>query len=100
VPETIEFYAFVFANLGVLALGSMLALLSLAAHRRSGTPSLRIAAVGFGLIALGSVLDAVYELGVGGSFQISGRELMLLHTSQTILVGVGLAVLFLALRRY
>jgi len=100
VAEAAAFWLFVVANLGVLALGSLLAALSLAAHRRSGRPELRLAGVGFALVAVGSVLDAVYELGVRGSFWLTGRELVLLHTVQTLVVGAGLAVVFLALRRY
>ena len=97
--EPLEFYAFVATNLAVLALGGLLTALSVAAYRRSGTPSLRAAAGGFGLIAIGTVFDAVYELGIRGSYELGGRELLLLHTVQTLVVGLGLAVLFLAIRR-
>lgn len=99
-PEPPEFWAFVVTNVFVLLFGGSLLALSVGAYRRSGRSSLRFAAAGFGLITVGSVLDAVYEFGIRGGYDLGGRELLALHTVQTVFVGAGLAVLFLALRRY
>ena len=98
--ETPELWLFVLANAFVLFVGAELTLLSYRAYRRNGNRALRYAVAGFVAITLGSVGDLVYELGVRGTYELGGRELLLLHSAQSILVGAGLGVLFLAVTRY
>jgi hypothetical protein len=95
-----EFFLFILANLFVLSIGTALTALSLATYRRHGNPTHRVGAVAFGAITLGGVADAIYELGVRGSYEITGRELLALHSVESILIGAGLASLFYALRYY
>jgi hypothetical protein len=89
-----EFWVFVAANVFVLLVGTSLTALSTAAYRRTGRATLGYAALGFGLVTVGGVGESVYELGIRGTYEIGGRELLLLHSVQSILIGVGLATLF------
>lgn len=99
--EPPEFWLFVASNLLVLALGSTLTALSLAALRRSpSNPAFRGAAFGFGAITAGTVVEGAYELGIRDSYHLGGRELLALHSVEGILIAVGLAALFYSLRQY
>lgn len=96
----VEFWAYMLSNALVLLLGSVLAALSLAAYRRSNRRSFATAAVGFGLITFGSVVEAIYEVGVRRSFALGERELLALHAVEGLIVAVGLAALFYSLRSH
>lgn len=98
--EPPEFWAFIATNLLVLVTGGGMTALSVAAYRRAGTPSFRIAAVGFTLITIGALVEAIYELGIRGTYALSGRELLALHTVEGFLIAGGLALLFYSLQRY
>ncbi|WP_423750608.1 DUF7521 family protein [Salinirarus marinus] len=98
--EPPEFWAFIASNLLVLAAGTVLTVLSYRAYRRSRTLAFRTAAAGFGFITAGALAEAVYELGVRRSYHLGGRELLLLHTVEGILIGAGLMSLFYSLHRY
>ncbi|SFS12240.1 hypothetical protein SAMN05216559_4048 [Halomicrobium zhouii] len=95
-----EFWAYLLSNALVLVLGGLLAGLSGAAYRRSGRRSLAVASAGFGLVTLGSVVEALYELGIRQSFALSERELLALHAVEGVVIACGLAVLFYSLRNY
>lgn len=82
-------------------LGGVLSGLSLLAYRRDpGTRSFALAAGGFGAVTVGVLVEAIYEIGVRGSYELGGRELLGLHTVEGLLVGLGLAVLFYSIQRY
>lgn len=99
--EPPEFWLFVASNLLVLVLGGVLTALSLAALRRSpGNPAFRGAVVGFGAITVGTIVEGVYELGIRDSYHLGGRELLVLHSVEGILIAAGLAALFYSLRQY
>ncbi|MFB6139486.1 MAG: hypothetical protein ABEJ26_03520 [Halosimplex sp.] len=98
--NTPELVAYLLSNALVLLLGSVLTVLSALAYRRAGEWSFGVASIGFGLVTFGSVVEAVYELGVRGSFSLSTRELLLLHAVEGTIIAVGLAALFASLRRY
>lgn len=99
--EPPEFWLFIASNLLVLMFGGILTALSLAALRRSPeNPAFRGAVFGFGAITLGTVLEGVYELGIRNSYYIGGRELLVLHSIEGILIATGLAALFYSLRQY
>lgn len=98
--EPPELWAFLFSNILVFALGGGLAGISFLAYRRSGERSFRAAGVGFGLITVGTLVEAVYELGIRGSYQLGGREMLALHTVEGLLIAAGLSALFYSLRRY
>lgn len=103
--EPPEFWTFVGANLLVLLIGTGLTLLSSQAYRRLGKQSLAYATAGFALITVGAVVDAIYDFGLrgvgnpGGIYDVSARELLLLHAGQSVLLAVGLAILFVSLQR-
>lgn len=98
--EPPELWAFVASNVFVLLVGGSMATLSYRAYRRTRTASFRIAAAGFALITVGALVEAVYELGIRGTYVLGGRELLTLHTVEGILIGLGLAGLFYSLHRH
>lgn len=98
--EPPELWVFVAINAVVLAIGGGLTMLSAAAYRRAGRDPLLFAALGFGLVTVGNAVEAVYELGIRGSYELGGRELLLLHSVESGFVGLGLAAVFYSLRRY
>jgi hypothetical protein len=100
VAEPPELWVFVLSNLFVFGLGGVLTGLSYRAFRRTDTRSFALAAAGFALITAGSLVEAVYELGIRGSYELGGRELLALHSVEGLLIGLGLAGLFVSLRRY
>lgn len=95
-----ELWAYVLSNLLLLGIGSVLTMLSVLAYRRMDRRALLGAAVGFGVVTIGSLVEAIYELGIRGSYELSGRELLALHTVEGVLIAAGLGVLFLSVRRY
>lgn len=95
-----EFWAYLLSNGLVLLLGGVLVSLSGAAYRRTTRRPFAYASVGFGLITFGSLVEAVYELGIRGSFALGERELLALHAVEGLVVAAGLAILFYSLRAY
>lgn len=95
-----EFWAYLLSNGLVLVLGGVMVTLSAAAYRRAGRRSFAFASVGFGLVTLGSLVEAVYELGIRQSFALGERELLALHAVEGVVVAIGLAALFYSLRSY
>lgn len=98
--EPPEFWTFVASNVFVFVLGSGLTVLSLAAYRRRGRPALGFAVAGFAVVTVGTLVEAVYEIAIRGSYELTGRELLALHTVESVLVGIGLAALFYSIVRY
>lgn len=99
--EPPEFWTFILSNAVVLLLGALLTGLSVLAYRRDPSKrSFAWAATGFGVITLGALVEAIYELGIRGSYQLGGRELLALHTIEGVLIALGLAALFHSVRRH
>ena len=98
--EPPEFWLFLASNLLLLITGGTLTGLSLRAYRRNRKRSFQGALIGFGTITLGSLIEAIYELGIRGSYELGGRELLALHTVEGVLIAVGLGALFYSLSRY
>lgn len=99
--EPVEFWAFLVSNIVVLAFGGVLTSLSLVAYLRSPRNAVFGAATaGFGAITVGAMVEAVYELGIRGSYDLGGRELLALHTVEGVLIALGLALLFYSIRQY
>ena len=99
--EPPEFWAFVLSNVVVGVLGVILAGLSLLAYRRDPTNrSFALAATGFGAITIGSLVEAIYELGIRRSYELGGREMLALHSVEGLLIAIGLAALFYSIGRY
>lgn len=98
--EPPELWAFVASNALLLVVGGTLTVLSYGAYRRNaGRRGLRDAAAGFCLITAGSLVEVVYELGIRGTYELGGRELLTLHTVETLFVTAGLALIFYSLYR-
>lgn len=100
VPAPIEFWTFTVANLFHLVVGIALAVLSGQAYRRSGRRSFQTAAIGFLLITVSAVGDASYEVGIRAGYQFTSKQLLVLHTVESVFIGVGLAALFYSIRQY
>lgn len=98
--EPPELWAFLFSNLVVLLFGGGMTVLSVLAYRRSGTRSFRGAAVGFGLITAGALVEAAYQILLRRSYELPGRELLVLQTVEGVLIALGLAVLFYSLMNH
>ena len=99
--EPPEFWMFIASNALVLVLGGVLTGLSARAlHRNPGKRSFRGAVAGFGSITVGALIEAIYELGIRGSYELGGRELLALHTVEGVLIAVGLGALFYSLQQY
>lgn len=57
-----------------------MALIALRAYWRERVRSLLFAAIGFGLITIGSLLEGVYQFGLEGTYFLTGLELLRLQT--------------------
>jgi hypothetical protein len=79
--------ALVTVKSGTLVLGSLITFLSLKAHRRTGSRSLRALAVGFGLVTLGALLA-----GVGHQFTPLSLAHSVVIESTLTFVGFGIIV--------
>lgn len=95
-----ELWVFALTALFVLVPGLGMTALSAGAYYRRGRRELAVAALGFGAITTGGVIDAVYQFGVRGTYELGGRELLTLQAVESALLGAGLLALFLSLRRY
>lgn len=99
--EPPEFWIFLLSNVAILLVGGAMTALSYGAfHRHREKSSFRNAAAGFGLITVGSLVEVIYELGIRGSYDLGGRELLVLHTVEGFLIALGLATLFYSIRNY
>lgn len=79
-------------RLAVLALGLAVTAISYRAYRRTGTPYLRTAAVGFGIISVGVFVEGVL-------FELVGLDLALVHVVESLAIGLGFLVLLRSLRQ-
>lgn len=96
-----ELWAFVLANIGLFTVSSVLTALSYLAYRRNDRQSsYKFASIGFGLVVLGGLVEPLYQLVVRGDYNITGGELLLLQTSEGLLIASGLAILFYAITRH
>lgn len=99
--EPPEFWTFLASNVLLLLLGGVLTFLSYQAYKRNReNRSFLWAMAGFSAITLGALVEAIYELGIRGSYELGGRELLALHTVEGVLIAVGLGALFYSLTRY
>lgn len=96
-----EMWAFILANTGLVLFSSLLMGLSYLAYKRSGgRSSYRVATIGFGFVVLGGLVDPVYQVRVGGDYVITVREFLLIQTAESVLIAIGLGVLFFAVTRH
>lgn len=99
--EPPELWAFLLTNVAAFVFSGLLTALSFAAYRRyDGNPSYRLAAIGFGLITFGGLVEPVYELAIRGSYELPGREMLAVHAVEGLLIAVGFGVLLYSISRY
>jgi hypothetical protein len=73
-----------------LVLGGLITYLAFKAYRRTGAPSLRALAVGFGVVTLGTLLAGVVDQLIPGAFRLG----LLVESA---LIAVGFAVIVYSL---
>lgn len=96
-----ELWAFVLANTGLFLISSVLTTLSYVAYRQSGgKTSYALAVFGFGFIVLGGLVEPTYQLIVRGDYHLTGTELLWLQAGETVLIAVGLGLLFYAITHH
>jgi len=93
---SVEFWLYVLANLFVLLVGAALVVLSVAAYRRTSDRQFGFAAVGFATVTLGSLIELVFDLLNPGA-ELGSPALLGLRTIESVLIGLGLLVLFYSL---
>ncbi|MFB6165457.1 MAG: hypothetical protein ABEJ31_09895 [Haloarculaceae archaeon] len=91
------YWLYVLANLFVLVVGGVLTYLSFAAYRRSANGRLRFATGGFGVVAAGGLLELGYEFLGDRIREVDAETIVALHAVDSLLIGVGLSLLFLSL---
>lgn len=93
-----ELWAFILANTFLFLIGSILMLLSFYAYYKSPKKlSYRYSTIGFVFIVLGGLVEPVYQLGVRGDYHLYGDELLILQSSEGVLLALGLSLLFYAI---
>lgn len=99
--EPPEFWMFTVANTLVFVFGGLLTALSYYAYRaRASSPSFRNATLGFAFVTAGGMVEPTYQLGIRGSYQLSGREMLAMQAVDGGLMATGLALLFWAIAGY
>lgn len=99
--EPPEFWVSTVANLLVVVFGALLTTLSYYAYRsRRATPSFRNATLGFGFITAGGIVEPLYQIGIRGSYELSGREMLAMQGFEGGLMAAGLGLLFWAIVSY
>lgn len=74
----------------ILLLGSGITYIAFRAYRRTGTPSLRVLGIGFGIITLGALLAGI-------AHQVLSVSLEMGILINSILVAIGLAIIMYSL---
>lgn len=97
----VEFWTFMFANGGLIALSVVLAGLSLLAYRRAQEGSTyAIATIGFVSMGLAGLSESVYALLVQPDYVLTARQFLLLQAGDDLLTALGLGLLFYAITRH
>ena len=96
----VQLWMFVTSNLLVFALGSALTVLSYRAQRRLSEPNLRFTTLGFGLITISTVVEAIYAPGIASGNWLASAPVLVLYTIESLLVATGLGCIAVSLLRY
>ncbi|MFB6178828.1 MAG: hypothetical protein ABEI77_03775 [Halorientalis sp.] len=91
------YWLYVGTNLLVLLVGGALTYLSYVAYQRTTDESLGLATVGFGVVTLGALLEMAYDFLVTRGRELTTSDLFVLRTVESLVIGLGLLVLFYAL---
>lgn len=95
-----ELALFLASNLLVFLIGGTLTALSYQAQRRLDRRNLRYTTLGFALIAISTLVEAIYAPGIGGGDWLTTGQLLTLYTAESLLVGLGLASIAYSVLRY
>ncbi len=93
-------WMFIMSNLLVFVLGSSLTVLSYRAQKRLNRENLRFTTLGFALITISIVVEAVYAPGIAGGDWLTTSHLLMLYTTESLLVATGLACIAYSLLQY
>ena len=96
----VQLWMFIASNLLVFALGGALTVLSFKAQKRLGKETLRFTTLGFALITISIVVEAVYAPGIAGGDWLTSGQLLMLYTAESLLVASGLACIAYSLLQY
>lgn len=95
-----QLWMFITSNLLVFALGSALTVLSYKAQRRLGEPNLRFTTLGFALITVSTLVEAIYAPGIASGNWLASAPILLLYTIESLLIAAGLGCIAYSLLRY
>lgn len=95
--EPPEFWMFLASNVLLLCAGGALTVLSYLAYHRSTDRSLLGGVAGFAVVTVGTLIEVVYELGIRGSYQLGGTELLILHSVEGVVIAGGLFLIFFSI---
>lgn len=97
--EPPEFWMFIASNILLLCAGGALTLLSYLAYRRGENKSLLGGVIGFAIVTIGTLIEVIYELGIRGSYNLDGNELLIIHTVEGVVIAGGLFLIFFSVTR-
>ncbi|RBI58753.1 hypothetical protein DMJ13_25795 [halophilic archaeon] len=96
-----ELWAFIIANALLFISGSVLVILSfLAYYQNPGVRSYWYSTLGFGFIVLGGSISPVYRLIIRTDYHLNAAQRLLLQAGESILLAVGLGLVFYAITRH
>ena len=95
-----QLWMFITSNLLVFALGSALTVLSYKAQRRLNQPNLKFTTLGFALITISTVVEAIYAPGIAGGDWLTTGQLLTLYTIESLLIASGLGCIAYSLLQY
>jgi hypothetical protein len=98
--EPPELWAFVVVNSVLFVAGGTLTGLSYRAYLRVHERALRLASIGFGFITVGGLLEVVYQFGIRRDYHLAGRESLALQTTESMIITIGLVIIFYAVTQY
>ena len=97
----IGYWAYVFANIGVVGLCGLLGGLSLLAYAREPDGrSYAIAALGFLSVLLGGMTEIVYTQFVAAEYTLSANQFLFLQAGEDLQIALGLGLLFYAITQH
>lgn len=99
--KSLELWVFIMSNALLFISGSILLVLSiLAYYQNTRVTSYRLSSIGFGFIVLGGIVSPVYRLLIRSDYHLNAHQRLLLQSGESILLAVGLGLLFYAIMRH
>ncbi|MFH5797267.1 hypothetical protein [Haladaptatus sp. CMAA 1911] len=99
--RSLELWVFIMSNALLFVSGSILLVLSLLAYyQNTSSRSYRLSTIGFGFIVLGGIVSPVYRLLIRSDYHLNAHQRLLLQSAESILLAVGLGLLFYAITRH